>query len=320
MKIINEFVKIKIGKKEYEFQNLILDTYLRHMAEVQEDFNRKHWQSPFLSKCFVKFDRKLEFDETSILDTEDFDIQFTMTNNYATVSTNKNEIEYIYELNDDISNYYGNKITAIGFFDYWEETCYACVDLSDYSIEISEGSDISIVRKDTLSTQATFTASYSSVKFPIHLFPSMVEMYIPHPKVTDDFPEYTEYVSAHLESVGLGLNKTTMRKEFQLTDENTEFFGQKIIFRNIFNIENLLDILEPNFRQPSNNLYPIDTKINFTHIFIKYKIYYNRYTYPGSSVFEHVDSGEWYTLSMPINQVGEFDYAIEYERRDDYGI
>lgn len=315
MKIKNEYVKIKTDKKELIFNNLILDTYLRHMAEIQEDFGNRYWQAPFLSKCYVKFDRKLDFDVESILYPSDFDVEFNMTNNYISNSTNKNEIEYVYRTNNRYSN---KKITAIGFFA--NDTCYACLDLYDYSLMIKETDNVSIVRKDIISTEATFNSSTSKVSCPIHLTPLPMEWYETNPKTTQEYPYYEGVVSAHIYSVGLGTNKNEMQKEVILDANNTEFFGNKIIFRDIFSNENLVGILEPNINYPNNNLYPTDTENYFTHVFIKYKLYYNIYDREGSVNYQHVDTGEWYTLSIPITTTGDFDYAIKYERSDNNGI
>ncbi len=315
MKIKNEYVKIKTDKRELIFNNLILDTYLRRMVEIQENFDNQYWQSPFLSKCYVKFDRKLDFDVESILYPSDFDIEFTMTNNYISNSTNKNEIEYIYK---SASRYSNKKITAIGFFA--NDICYACLDLFDYSLTIKETDNVSIVRKDIISTEATFNSSSSRVTYPIHLTPLPIEWNEANPKTTEEYPYYESLASAHIYSVGLGTNKNDMQKEIVLDDNNVEFFGDKIIFRNIFSNENLLGILEPSSRQPSNNLYPTDTENYFTHIFIKYKLYYNIYDRQGGINYQHVDTGKWYTLSVPITATGDFDYAIKYERSDKNGI
>lgn len=317
MKIKNDYIKIKIGNKNYIFNNLILDTYLRHMAEIQEDFNNQYWQSPFLTKCYVKFDNKLEFDETSILQTTDFDLEFNMMNNYLKTSNDKNEIEYIYKTN---SNLKGQRITTIGFFDEYGDTCYACLDLYDYSLIIKDNEDMVIFRKDTISTDAHFVSSSPKITYPIHLSPYGMEWNIDNPRTNRFYPVYGGFVSARLESVGLGINKNEIKKEIILNSENTEYFDNKIIFRNIFSNENLFDILEPNIKHPSNNLYPTNTENHFTYIFLKYQLYYNIYTYEGSSDYEHIYAGEWYTLSIPFKINGEFDYAIEYERSDNYGI
>jgi len=320
MKIKNDYIKISIGKRNYEFKNMILDTYLRYMAEIQENFNNQYWQSPFLAKCFIKFDRKLEFDETSILSQYDFDLELEMKNNYLNTSTNKNEVQYVYMLDNNISNYIGRKITAIGFFDENGDVCYACLDLYDYRMSIKSNETVAILRKDTLSTEATFTPSSSKVKYPVHLSPLTMEWYEANPKTTEDYPYYGGYVSARLESVGLGTNKTQMQKEVILDNNNTEYFGNKIIFRGIFSNENLLGLLQPSFVYPSNNLYPTDTENSFTYVFLKYKLYYNIYDRQGSINYQHVDSGEWYTLSIPFKATGNFDYAISYERSDENGI
>jgi len=315
MKIKNEYIKIKTKNKEITFKNMILDTYLRHMVEIQENFDNKYWQAPFLTKCYVKFDRKLEFYQESILNKNDFDAEFNMINNYINNSTNKNEIEYIYRTNN---RYNDKKITAIGFFD--EDICYACLDLFDYSLTIQENDDISIVRKDIISTEAAFNSSTSKLKYPIHLTPLPMDFNIKNPKITEQYPFYENVVSAHLYSVGLGTNKNDMQKEIALDENNTQFLGESIIFRNIFSNENLLDINEPNLRYPNNNLFPTDTENYFTHIFIKYKLYYNIYDRQGSVNYKHIDTGEWYTLSIPFKKSGEFDYAIKYERSDNNGI
>lgn len=317
MKIKNEYVKIKTNNKEITFNNMILDTYLRAMAEIQEDFDNKYWQTPFLAKCYVKFDRKLDFYEESILSTSDFDVEFNMINNYINNSANKNEIEYIYRTNN---NYNNKKITAIGFFDENGDTCYACLDLYDYSLTIQETDNVSIVRKDIISTEATFNSNTSKIKFPIHLTPIPMEWYEENPKTTQEYPYYEGLVSAHIYSVGLGTNKNDMQKEILLDDNNVEFLGEKIIFRNIFDNKNLLDINEPGYRYPNNNLFPTNTENYFTHIFIKYKLYYNIYDSQGSTNYQHVDTGKWYTLSVPVNAIGDFDYAIKYERSDNNGI
>lgn len=318
MKIKNDYVKITIGKRNYEFNNMILDTYLRHMAEIQENFENEYWQAPLLAKCYVKFDRKLEFDETSILTKYDFDIELTMKNNYINSSTNKNEVQYIYTI--DSKNYINKKITAIGFFDEFGDTCYACLDLYDYKIIVKDNENLSVARKDTFSTEAFFNSSSPKITYPIHLSPFVKEWNIDNPRTNRWYPVYGGFVSARLESVGLGTNKNEMQKEIALNENNTEYFGNKIIFKNIFSNENLLDILQPNFKQPSNNLYPSNTENHFTYVFLRYNLYYNIYDEVGSSNYDHIYAGEWYTLAIPFKATGNFNYAIEYERSDNNGI
>lgn len=320
MKIENEYTKIKIGKREYLFKNMILDTYLRYMAEIQENFSNQYWQAPLLGKCYIKFDRKLEFDETSILSQYDFDLELSMKNNYMNTSSNRNEIQYVYMLDENISDYIGRRITAVGFFDEYGDVCYACLDLYDYSMTIKNNESVAILRKDTLSTEATFTSSSLKVKYPIHLSPFVLDWYEDNPKTTQEYPVYGGFATARLESVGLGTNKTEMKKEVILDSENTIYFGNKIIFKNIFSNENTLGLLQPSFKYPSNDLYPADTTNSFTYVFLKYKLYYNIYDSPNSANYEHIDTGEWYTLSIPFNIDGEFNYAIQYERSDSNGI
>lgn len=319
MKIKNEYIKIRIGKKELKFNNLILNTYLQSMVSSQEYFESEYWQSPFLAKCYVKFSRRLQFNAESILSVNDFDVSFDMKNNYINNAKNMNTIEYIYEP-DNKEQYVGERITALGFFDENGDTCYACIDLFDYGLIIKEKENFSIIRKDNIITEATFNSNSPKITYPIHLTPFPIEWYESNPKTTIEYPYFEGTASAHLYSVGLGTNKNDMQKEIVLDDNNVEFFGDKIIFRNIFSNENLLDINEPSFRYPSNNLYPTNTENYFTHVFMKYKLYYNIYDRQGGINYQHVDTGKWYTLSMPIKETGEFDYAIKYERSDSNGI
>ena len=312
MQVKNKYIKIKIGNKEIDFNNLILDTYLRRMVEAQSSFDSEFWQSPFFNYCFVKFDDKLDFDETTILHPADFDDFFQTPRTKIEHTTNEVEAKYKYSGLMHTSQSSNKKITALGFFESRNQdaVCYACLDLSNYGLYYKSGEKLTIVRVDSLSTKATFTNNNNIFNYPLHL--------LPHP--TGNAIIY----SAYLSSIGLGTNKSEMRKEIELDENNTIYFDNKIIFHDILSNENILDILEPSFKYPYNRLYPTDTANNFTYLFLKFKIYYNKYTYPegdyGPKVWEHIDTGYWYTLSVPINVTGDFNYAIAYERSDDNGI
>ena len=311
MQVKNKYVKIKIGNKEIDFNNLILDTYLRRMVEGQSSFDSEFWQSPELRYCYVKYDSKLDFDETSVLHPTDFNNYFDTTKIKIKHTTNEIEVEYRYSSLRHSQADYDKKITALGFFDSnsQDAICYACLDLSNYGLYYKSSEDLTIVRVDSLSTKATFTTNNNIIDYPLHLSPRMHKV------------GYLNYynLTAYLSSVGLGTNARIMRKEIELDENNTIYFGNKIIFHDILSNENILDILEPNIRQPQNRLYPTDTANNYTYLFLKFKIYRNKFIFEETR-WEHIDTGNWYTLSVPINVTGDFNYAITYERSDDNGI
>lgn len=113
MKIKNNYVLIKTGNKTYKAHNLILDKYLETIVERQSSFESLAWNIPVLSRCFLKFDRKLEFDETSVLSKSDFDLELYANKAEQNNSQNKIELTYFYEKeNIDFNE---RKVAAIGF-------------------------------------------------------------------------------------------------------------------------------------------------------------------------------------------------------------
>ena len=69
MKIKNEAIVIRNGKKIYEFKNLILDAYLKELAEAQtsvENTSKIGYQKA-LKFCLLKFEDELSFNKESNL-------------------------------------------------------------------------------------------------------------------------------------------------------------------------------------------------------------------------------------------------------------
>ena len=318
MKIKNNYVLIKTGNKTYKTQNLILDKYLEKIAERQSSFESLTWNIPVLSKCFLKFDKKLEFDETSVLSQSDFDFELQGSKAEQNNSQNRVEIAYFYgRKNNNIND---RKITAIGFFDKYDD-CYACLDTSNYSISVKNNEMFSIVRSDIFETEAILNSNSSKVNFPVHLSPMGISGFSDPNKTTPEMPFYSNTSYAFLSSVGVGTNPNIMQKEVLLDSDNAVFINNEIRFENIFSNENVLGLLEPGFRSPSSNLFPVDTENNFTYLFFKYKLYFSINNTSGLN-YKHIDTGIWYTLSVPSpkNIDGAFNYAIKYERMWDYGI
>ena len=131
MKIKNDLVRIQIGSKTYDFHNLILENYLTRFVDAQlsETNIGKMHLSKSLKYCLLKFDTPMEnVTESSTIHNQEFDIGLVtntkhkqeMSNNQITIEYQYNNIDLIYQYatgttTEDISQYYGRKITAIGF-------------------------------------------------------------------------------------------------------------------------------------------------------------------------------------------------------------
>lgn len=140
MKIKNEIVSIKMGNRHYDFNNLILDEYLKRFVSNQLKYNALNTVATRiqLSCCLIKFDTPLEFTNSSKIKNQDFDICF-MGAKYSQNITEKQivtqydyDTSFIYDYekqtggdNLNVLDYYNRKITAIGFnttwvpYDYW---------------------------------------------------------------------------------------------------------------------------------------------------------------------------------------------------------
>lgn len=197
MKIKNDLVSIKIGKKQYDLNNLILNEYLNRFAKSQLDKDKVKQRDYIkeLKYCLIKFDEPFEnFDENIELHNQDFDICLVdgVSNIVQEMSEKEISIKYTYKtnwnvwdykentaINKNIANYRGRKITAIGFNSHWmsdENTVIkfpvcAVLDVSNYNIYLQPDQDVSITRKDIISTDAEFYSNSKKIKGPVHLAP-----------------------------------------------------------------------------------------------------------------------------------------------------
>lgn len=316
MIINNEKVVIKIGKKKLDFHNLILDNYLKKMVNSQKSDIPTNWKAPIISNCYIKFDRKLNFDKTSILSADDFDIALNLIN-YSEKKGNAGvTVNYQYGLEDGTwINYIDKKITCLGF-SCDNDNFLACLDTSEYSLTIKQNEDVTISRTDTFKTDAYFNSNNSLVNYPVHLSVDGIDAFINEDFLNNYNKDY--YISknsfGHLFSVGLGTNKNLMSKEIQINKDNVIYTDNSIIFKNLANGEILEGLLYPGFKIPNSTNYPIKTGDLYSYIFFKFKIYnllFNKNDYTDNFA---QDTGFWYTLSVPIKENGEFNYSIKYER------
>ena len=238
MKIKNEAIVIRNGKKIYEFKNLILDAYLKELAEAQtsvENTSKIGYQKA-LKFCLLKFEDELSFNKESNLPNETFDVCYigddyiTQIGNTNQITVqydayfNKNTFVYDYSARTGgtkfLEKYYGKKITAIGWNDYWTPTLSnnnfvpvkAILDVSKYNFYLQENQEISITRKDIITTDSLFWANTSKIGYPVHLAPANIENI--YEQKLDEHEYWDSEAYPLLYSVGFSNNLTYMLKEY----------------------------------------------------------------------------------------------------------
>ena len=347
MKIKNEQIMLKIGGKKYEFKNLILDEYLKRFAKRQIDKEQIKLSSnnTELLYCLLKFDTPIEnLNSASKLRNQDFDVCIVGGCKYEQqISNTKVIVNYNYEydgmmydykkstaIDIKIKDYYGRKITAIGFNVFWGkyvegatfEQDYVCsvLDTSNYDIYLQEKQEISITRKDIIETDAIFSSN-DEVKIPgpAHLAPFGLPQLIYQPNIYNNegnsWYSYNDAGYGILYSVGLSSYSDYIDKEFIIgEDAFVENNGTEITIKGI---ENYLNLDNPIFSDgslyPSNSIYPIKT--NYKYIILKYKVWQNVHSGDFDNVITTTtDTGCFYYMAIPINKFGKNDLTIKYER------
>ncbi len=348
MKIKN-IINIKIGKKSIDFHNLILDEYLERFVRTQLDLNVSNLAPNLkqLRTLYLKFDTPLEFDITSKINPfESFDIALPMDLDEFSQNISDKAItakyifsakESVYNLAtrkyESISNYYGRKITAIGFnalFAIPKLGGYVCSILNtiNYNISLEENQGFVLTRRDTISTDANFWSNDSRVKGPIHLSveggPSLLyqdPLFTEHDggSVASAVPQPTY---AQLYSIGFSSYKDYIDKEYVIGQDIEAVNNGTSI--SLSGLENILsnDFIYANEQlYPSNLIYPI--KANYKYAIYKYKLFQEIYSKNPNYVeggdepiyiSEWTDTGAYYYQSMPLNLEGNIDLTIKYER------
>lgn len=315
MKIKNDLISIKIGKKQYDFHNLILNEYLRTFATSQLDIT-KVWETrniKELSILLIKFDTPIEnISEEKNLKNEDFDIAI-LSSDTATKNFSNTEIivQYNYKITADkasiwdykeqttelnIAKYYGKKITALGFNRYFFESyvkeCPVCaiLDTSNYNIYLQEKQDFTVSRKDIITTDAFFYSNNNQITHPLHLDPLSFERF---------GIIYSIGLSSYLERID---KEFIIGQDVEITQNGAEL--------EIQGIENYLSAEKPIYPNsnlyPSSSLYPI--KANYKYIIIKYKVWTGR---NGENM---IDTGFFYHQAISIDKFGNLNLKIKYER------
>lgn len=345
MKIKNDLVSIKIGKKHYDFNNLILDEYLKVFAksqlnksEVNTILNDKE-----LEYLLIKFDEPIQnINGEMVLKNEDFDIVLIFSSSMSEIVSNSKIIaQYTYEIGNStiirdysegdsgrhhpIEEYAGRKITALGFNTYWTTSNFidnpvkAILDTTNYNIYLQEKQDFTVTRKDIISTDALFYSNTNKVLGPLHAMP-MPNKAVIEPNIlykSDGMASVAGQDASYgiICSIGLSSYIDRIDKEFiigkdvEITQNGTEL--------NIEGIENYW--VNEKLLYPTSNLYPgpslYPIKANYKYVIIKYKIWQNILsgTYE-NQINTMTDTGYFYHQAIPIDKFGKLNMKIKYER------
>lgn len=288
MKIKNDLVRIKVGKKKYDFHNLILNEYLRRFALAQIDkentLKGKLTQSRELNYILLKLDTSLEITESSKLYYNDFDICIiNQAKHFQDLSENQITIQYDYNTKENmfvvdisvssqatettsgtiksLNNFYGKKITAIGFSSGWAPWANypicAVLDTSNYNIYLEENQEFSVTRRDIITTDAEFYSNdKDKVPAPVHLAPYGVPQIINQSDIVDSEGTINSFYSnayGALYSIGKGYVPNVIEEE-KIIGENAKVVnnGTSLTISSVENEDVGTEAL-----YPSEDLYPI---------------------------------------------------------------
>ena len=339
-KIKNEAIIIKNGKKIIELRNTILDEYLKRFAIRQTDTNYAlNTHNAYLHYILLKFETPISYTTSSEIITDDFDIclmddpRLTQTINKSNVTADYTWImskdAFIYEYSSGeagefITDWYNKKITAIGFGTTWAPTgtgvskpICAIIDTSNYNLYLQENQTFSVSRKDIISSDALFWSNNKKVKGAFHLAPNAGDVLVPQANIYNNdhtawnsFPNIRSY--GVLYSVGFASSINHIENEKVIgTDISIRQSNNKVIIRGI---ESPPESVARTFLKRFLPFYP--TRSNYKYYIIKYKIWqdfvsgtYDDYT------LTPTDTGYYYYMAIPIEDIGKKNIEIKYERR-----
>lgn len=288
MKIKNDLVRIKVGKKKYDFHNLILNEYLRRFALGQTSSENavvlKFSQRRDVGYILLKFDTPIsELNENSELSNYDFDICIINRAKYSQNLSEKNVIvQYSYEFKENdsvldeviasqggdsstvikhLKEFYGRKIMAIGFTGHWwyKDSTPVCavLDTSNYNIYLEENQEFSITRRDIITTDAEFYSNdKDKVPTPVHLAPYGVPQIINQPDIVDSEGAINSFYNnayGALYSIGKGYVPNVIEEE-KIIGEDAKVVnnGTSLTISSVENEDVGTEAL-----YPSDDLYPI---------------------------------------------------------------
>lgn len=334
MIIQNKFVKIKTNAKAVDTHNYICDQYIKNINLSQfanniEDFANYN-MNKILYYCCIKFDTPVELENASFTD---FDVAIRNQSYNVSGAKDRCNATYIYnsainltkttDINENvnINDYTNKKIVSIGFFnsnfenESFNPQLLAYLDVSDYSIIITENEKLVITRSDDFITNME-TVGFD---FPMHLAPFF--------QTADD----GEPVFARLYSIGFGTSKGKMREEYKLDDDeisiektNTSFSffiktGEEHTLYpsiNLYSSNGKYPMKAYQFVEgyPTENIYPSNSKYplrsNVKYIIFKYKLCHLDYE------DNLIDLNTTYTMNYYSPKLGLLKINNKLERRN----
>lgn len=307
MKVKNLEVGIKIGNKQKEFTNLILNNYLDLFANSLLNFESKQ-----LTYCAVNITKvKNIINENSTTMNYDTLIECNfeevLTENAVLNKYNYTEDLTVYGYNP-ISFYNGQTIKEIGFgvydFDTNKFTMYAYLDVSKYNIVVQESQPVVISRIDKIVSDMKFWSNSNSIKVPYHLTANGLR------DITG--MEY-ERVLSKLYSLGFGVLPYKYTEEYLIEDIDISKTGTGEITVNGINSNFAKNGLYPREDLfPSTDLYPQPSTANL--LIYKFKMYREHYTDPEQPP-TLVDTGLFYVQYKKLENFGIINnLKIKYER------
>lgn len=336
MKIKNEYIRICAGKRKYELKNTILDKYLTMFASSQLDTSSLDNLSKGLAYLFIKFDEPLDYSVSDEVSIYSFDIRARDTANYSqAIDKNTVTVQYDYidrenffftyivrtdsedwteheeDYENDLTELYERPITAIGFSNS-KNSILAVLDTSQYGIYLRQGEQLSITRKDVITSDAVaFESNSPNVTGAVHLAP-----YGDSKKKTLILGDHSGRF-AKLYSIGLGQNKTVMLEEYIVGTDVTATVNSNVVeISSISNAETEMGLYPSYQIYPGTELFPHTAKMNW--VIFKYKIYarVRHHVNPlyGSDYTSLDDTGDYYLQVVPINKFGNLKIKIKYER------
>lgn len=309
MKISNKYVEIKMGNKKYRKQNMILNTYLKKIFDMQ--MNDDH-NVCLINRCYLKLDTPIEnvgYD-TELDGLLDFDI-FIYPSYNVNIISNKNIISLNYKFDDSwytysgksyvgkgLSQFNGRKITAIGFG--MNRNCFTFLDTDNMNIFINANEDFLMSRLDTIQSDGVA----NNIEYPLHLINDTARKDVK--TIVDGDYQYSETTMAKLYSIGFGNTIGLMEEEYLIDDVETD--------RDDYSITLNVPRTKKVGHYPSEDLqlgfYP--TMDNSKYLIFKYRLY-RRYTDSNSQfVITYLD--EYYTMSKPNENFGNLDIKLKIER------
>lgn len=259
MEVENKSIEIKTNGKTLIIRNHILDRYISYFVKRQLDENF-HEKNLAMYTMGIKFENEIILNDQTTINDFDITMSSILTEengkNYCKVTYNFSTSNLI-NINVDLSQYAGKKITALGFTGSDETELWAYVDLSNYSLVLGAEGNLAITRVDMIKSDFELVDfdPTNEISFLTHLSPSMQIEY---------------YVKLH--SVGIGYTPNSMIEEYiigQDVDINYDDNSYELtIFKGL-----KYDI------HPSTSSYPLTTKYPLK------ESNYGESLYPDESVF-----------------------------------